>query len=315
MPKRSGRESLDSIAVFVTVSRCSSFTEAARELGLSASAVSKSISRLETRLDTRLIDRTTRRLSLTAEGRSYFESCRRIMSDLESAEAALAEARSVPRGLLRVQVPRGFGRKVVIPALVEFLDANPEMSVEVTVRDGAIDPGEEGVDISFVLGNPSEGQFIARHVTDIGYAVCASPDYLARHGYPVVPSDLATHRCLNYLHPRTGRTRDWTLVTDGQNVAVPVASVFTGNDIQAVHQAALSGAGVAYLMDFLIADDVKAGRLVILMQDTVLRNVPVHVCYPRSPYQSPRVTAFVEFVRERFSKTHSWSVEQLVKSD
>jgi len=312
MPKRSERESLDGIVVFAKVSECKSFAEAARQLGLSASAVSKAISRLEARLDTRLIDRTTRRISLTAEGRTYYEFCRRVLTDMEAAEATLAEARSIPRGLLRIQVPRGFGRKVMIPALSEFLGAYPDITVDVTVRDGAIDPGEDGVDVSFVLGNPSRGKFVARQITNIGYAICASPEYIAEHGSPQSPADLADHRCLNYLHPRTGKTRDWVLTMEGRQVALPVDSVFTGNDILAVHQAALSGVGVAYLMDFLVAEDVKAGNLAVLMPESALKNVPVHACYPASPHRSPRVTAFIDFVQERFAEIPSWSIERLL---
>ncbi len=314
MPKRSERESLDGVALFVRVAQSANFTQAARQLGLSASAVSKAIARLETRLDTRLIDRTTRRISLTAEGRSYFENCRRILADLDAAEAELADARRTPRGPLRLQVPRGFGRKVVIPALAEFLHLYPEMTVDVTVRDGAIDPGEDGVDVSFVLGMPERGQFVARQIAEIGYAVCASPAYLAEFGAPKVPADLAAHRCLNYLHPRTGRPRDWMLTVGGEAVAVPVNSIFTGNDIQAVLQAALSGAGIAYLMDFLIADDVTAGRLAVVMPDTVLGSVPVHICYPNSPHRLPRVTAFVDFMRTGFADIPPWSIDRLVKS-
>ena len=211
-------------------------------------------------------------------------------------------------------MPRGFGRKVIIPVLSEFLGAYPDITVDVTVRDGAIDPGEEGVDVSFVLGKPSRGQFVARHVADIGYAICASPEYIAEHGSPQSPADLADHRCLNYLHPRTGKTRDWILTIDKKQVALPVDSVFTGNDILAVHQAALSGAGVAYLMDFLVAEDVTAGNLAVLMPEAALKNVPVHICYPASPHRSPRVTAFVDFVQERFSEIPPWSIERLLGS-
>ncbi len=313
MRKRSGQLSLDGLPVFVRVAQCDSFTEAARQLGMSNSAVSKAITRLEARLETRLIDRTTRRIALTAEGRSFFESCKQILTDLEIAEAMLAESRTTPRGLLQIQVPRGFGRKIVIPALSDFLAVHPGVTVDVTVRDGAIDPGEEGVDVSFVLGNPERGQFVARHVTDIGYAVCASPTYLVANGYPVAPADLSAHRCLNYLHPRTGRPRDWILTTDGTPVSVRVNSVFTGNDIQAVHQAALSGAGLAYLMDFLIADDVMAGRLEIILPDTILRNVPVQICYASNPHRSPRVSAFVDFMVDRLNGIHAWSIDRLLE--
>ena len=312
MPGRGRRDSFDGIAIFVRVAESASFTDAARQLGLSASGVSRAITRLESRLGSRLVDRTTRRLSLTAEGSAYFERCRRILAEIEDAEAALAKAGSVPRGPLRIQVPRGFGRSIVVPALAGFLSRYPEVTVDIAVNDGAIDPGEDGVDASFMLGEPATGSFIARRLCAIGYAVCAAPGYLEAHGEPKTIEDLSHHRCLNYLRPRSGRRRDWTLCVGGKEVSVPVASVLNANDIQAVHQAALSGAGLAYLMDFLIADDVAAERLKIVMPNHVLRGVPVFLCYPRNLHQSPRLTAFVDYLGAAIGSDGSWSIDRLV---
>ena len=314
MAGRERRDSFDGIAIFVRVAQSPSFTNAARQLGLSASGVSRAIARLESRLGTRLVDRTTRRLSLTAEGSAYFERCRQILAELEAAEHALAESRGVPRGPLRIQVPRGFGRTVVVPALTGFLSRFPEVTVDITVNDGAIDPGEEGVDASFILGEPATGRFVARRICTIGYAVCAAPSYLEAHGKPVELDDLARHRCLSYLRPRSGRRRDWTLWSGGQEVSVPVVSVFNANDIQAVHQAAVSGAGLAYLMDFLIASDVAAGRLHIVLPDHVLRGVPVFLCYPQNPHRSPRLTAFVDYLGETLSTPADWSIDRFLGS-
>ena len=308
-----GRDGLDGIAVFVRVAQSASFTEAARQLGLSTSGVSRAIARLESRLGARLVDRTTRRLSLTAEGGVYFERCRRVLADLEDAEAGLAEAGGAPRGPLRIQVPRGFGRVVIVPALAGFLACYPEVSVDVTVNDGAMDPAEEGVDASFVLGEPATGSFVARRLCAIGYAICAAPDYLRRYGAPRTPADLAKHRCLNYVRPRSGRPRDWMLRIGDKDAPVPIVSVFNANDIQAVHQAAVSGAGLAYLMDFLIAGDVDAGRLQIVMPDHVLRGVPVFVCYPKNRHQPPRLTAFVGHLGEALGAEADWSIERLVR--
>ena len=309
------RDSFDGIAIFVCVAQSASFTEAARQLGLSASGVSRGIARLESRLGTRLVDRTTRRLSLTAEGSAYFERCRHILAEIEDAEAALAEAGGVPRGPLRIQVPRGFGRTVVVPALAGFLSRFPEVTVDISVNDGAIDPGEEGVDASFILGEPATGSFVARRLCTIGYAVCAAPGYLEAHGEPRNIGDLSRHRCLNYLRPRSGQRRDWTLCVGGKDVSVPVASVFNANDIQAVHQAALSGAGLAYLMDFLIAEDVAAERLKIVMPDHVLRGVPVFLCYPRYRHRSPRLTAFVDYLGAAIGTDAEWSIDRLAGSN
>jgi LysR family transcriptional regulator for bpeEF and oprC len=316
MAQRTSHDSLDGIVVFVKVAQSASFSEAARHLGLSASGVSRAITRLGSRLGTRLVNRTTRRLSLAPEGTAFIERCRRLLADLEDAEAEASEVGNVPRGPLRIQVPRGFGRTVVVPSLVEFLARYPEVTVDISVNDGAIDPAEEEVDASFVLGEPATGSFIAHKICSIGYAVCASPDYLRQHGEPRQPDDLTSHRCLNYVQPRTGRQRDWTLTdagTDaGKAISVTVPSVLHANDIHAVHQAAVSGAGLAYLMDFLIDADVDSGRLKIVMPEYARRGVPIHVCYPRNRHQPRRLTAFVTHPRDALRAEAAWSIERLI---
>jgi LysR family transcriptional regulator for bpeEF and oprC len=309
---KTGHDKLDTIAIFVRVAQSESFTHAARQLGLSASGVSRAITRLESRLSTRLVDRTTRRLALTVEGSAYFERCRKILSELEDAEALIAQTVAVPRGPLHLQVPHGFGRTVIAPALSGFLALYPEVSVDVTAQDGAIDPSEDGVDASFVLGEPAARGFVARRLTTIGYAICAAPNYLKQHGTPETLADLTEHRCLNYRRQRSGRAREWALSVDNASVMLEVDAVLTANDIQVVHQAALSGIGLAYLMDFLIADDVKAGRLLIIMKKHILRGVPVHVCYPKNQHQSPRLTAFLEYLGTAFGAEPSWSINRLV---
>jgi LysR family transcriptional regulator for bpeEF and oprC len=312
MAQRIRRESLDGIVVFVRVAQSRSFTEAARHLGLSASGVSRAITRLESRLGVRLVNRTTRHLSLTAEGNAFFDRCRRLLADLEDAEAAAAEAGTAPRGLLRIQVPRGFGRAVIVPLLGEFLARYPDVSVDISVNDGAIDPAEEGVDASFILGEPVTGNFVAHRICSIGYVVCGSPAYLERHGEPERPAALARHRCLNYVQPRSGRQRDWVLVEAGKDITVHVPSVLYANDILAVHQAAVSGAGLAYLMDFLIADDVLSGRLKVVMPEYARHDVPVFVCHPRNRHHPPRLTAFVDHLQTSLGDRPVWSIDRLI---
>ena len=311
--KRHRHDSLDDIAVFVQVAQSESFTAAARQLSLSASGVSRAIGRLENRIGVHLVNRTTRRLSLTAEGSAYFQRCRQILADLEDAETEISEAGSIPRGPLRIQLPRGFGNAVIIPLLTDFAALYPEVTLHISVYDGAINPAEEGVDASFVLGEPLSGDFVARKLCSIGYAVCAAPDYLENHGEPAIPDDLANHRCLNYVHPRSGRAREWVLTDAGREISIPVASVLRANDIRTIHQAAVSGAGLAYLMDFLIAEDISSGRLKIVMPRYVRRDVPVYVCYPQNRHRLPRVTAFVEYLRAALSADPIWSIDRLIE--
>lgn len=314
MSRRDGRaDSLDGIAIFVGVAQSVSFTEAGRKLGISASGVSRAINRLEERLGVRLVNRTTRSIALTAEGAAYFERCHRILEDLDAAEAAVMDTRVEPRGRLSLQVPRGFGRNVIIPLLKNFLAQYPEITLDVTVNDGAIDPLEAGVEVAMVLGEPRPGRFVARKLCSIGYVVCAAPEYLERHGEPKAPADLAEHRCLNYVRPRTGIYREWTLFKDGKPLPVPVSAALNINDMRAIFDAAIDGAGLAYMMDFLIADAVRDGRLKIVMPDYVTRGVPVYICYPQPRHQSLRVRVFVDYLLRELPPESDWGVDRLIR--
>jgi LysR family transcriptional regulator, regulator for bpeEF and oprC len=204
---KSSPENLTAISTFVCVGESTSLTAAAQKLQMSVSGVSKAVSRLEDRLRVRLLNRTSRSISLTDEGMAYFERCRQILSELEEAEAEIAEVQAQPRGRLRVQLPRALGKKIVVPALPLFLEKYPDIAVDVVLDARFLNLEEEGIDIALRYGVPPDSPLVARKLCCVYYVACASPDYVRRCGEPLTPQDLFQHRCINYLTPQDSRYR------------------------------------------------------------------------------------------------------------
>jgi LysR family transcriptional regulator for bpeEF and oprC len=291
-------ELLSSISIFVQVGQSDSFTSAARKLNISASGVSRSISRLEERLGVQLVDRTTRSINLTSDGRIYFERCKQILNDLEEAEDAIIQSRSEPSGRLRVRLPRTFGRSVVIPALGKFIARYPQVTLDVRLVSGVIDAVEQGTDVAMQLGKPRDARLIAWKMWPINYVLCASPDYLRQHGTPDTVADLKRHRCLTYIQAETDSYREWTLSERGKSVHFTPNGVLNIDDVHALLDAAIGGAGIAYLMEFVIRDAVMAGKLKVIMPQYAYAGPTSYVVYPPNRFQTNRVKIFVDFLRE-----------------
>ena len=196
------------------------FSAAGRQVGLNASSVSRQVGRLEDALGTRLLNRSTRHIGLTEAGRLYYERARRIVAEVDEANAAVAEFDEAPRGTLRLNVPVVFGRRYVAPYMREFLETHPELSVELNVTDHYVDLIEEGADLAIRIGGPSQSSYIVRKLATIDRVLCASPDYFARHGRPRRPRDLARHNCI-VLPPPARREIVWELSGEDGTFAVP----------------------------------------------------------------------------------------------
>jgi DNA-binding transcriptional LysR family regulator len=291
-------ELLSSISIFVQVGQSDSFTSAARKLNISASGVSRSISRLEERLGVQLVDRTTRSINLTTDGQIYYERCKHILDDLAAAEDAIVHSRSEPSGRLRVRLPRTFGRAVVIPLLAKFIARYPKVTLDVRLVSGVIDAVEQGTDVAMQLGKPRDARLIAWKLWPINYVLCASPDYLRQHGTPKNLADLEQHRCLTYIQPETDSYREWTLTDQGKLVHFTPAGALNIDDVHALLEAAVGGAGIAYLMDFVIRDAVTAGKLKIIMPKFAYAGPTSYIVYPPNRFQTNRVKVFVDFLRE-----------------
>jgi LysR family transcriptional regulator, regulator for bpeEF and oprC len=311
---RTSADNLSAISIFVTVGESTSLTSAAQKLQMSVSGVSKAISRLENNLRTRLLHRTSRRIALTEEGNAYFQRCRQILFDLEDAETTIAQVQSQPRGRLRLLVPRALGKKIVIPAMVEFLERYPDIFVDIVLDARTLNLEEEGFDIALRYGRPADSLLVARRLCQVTYLVCASPDYVRAHGEPRMPEDLHSHRCINYTVPGTGRYRQWHFNREGKPMSLDIEAALNVNDMGALADAAVTGTGVAYLPDFMVVDHIESGALKVLLPDWVYSGQSLYAVYPRRAYMSPRFRVFFEFLRKLFPAAPWWQRKIMLRT-
>jgi len=292
--------------VFALVVETGSFAKAAERLALSTSAASRHIAELETHLQTRLLNRTTRRVSLTESGRAFYERAVQLLADLAEAEQEASSAAVVPRGTIRLTTSVNFGVRHVAPAIAAFLAEHREVRFDVSLSDRIVDLVEEGFDLAIRIGSPVAENLVARKLGETRLVPCASPGYLAEHGAPKTPEDLAEHSCFTYeyVSPRhVWRFRD----RSGAERTVRVSGRLHSNNGDLLAEAAASGAGIVFEPAFIVGPEVRAGRLVPLLQDFVPPPVPIYALYPSRKHLSAKVRRFVEFLIERFSHAQDWS--------
>lgn len=283
------------IAAFVRTAELGSFAAAARLLELSPSAVGKSVARLEQELNARLFQRSTRVLRLTEEGKEFYERCRRILDDLDDARASLAVTRQAPRGRLRVTVP-AVGYHLLLPYLPGFLARYPEIEIDIDFSDRLIDLIEEGVDVAVRGGEPADSRMMMRRWQPYQHLICASPDYLAKAGEPRLPRDLDDHAGLRFRLSSSGKLLDWPLrLAEGEMMPSP-RTAMTCNNMEALHDAALAGFGIACLPDFLARKSLESGALRRLLTDRILQPGQFHLLWPSNRHLSPKIRAFVDFL-------------------
>lgn len=294
------------MAMFVRTVAEGSFSAAARALKLTPSAVSKQVSRLEDRLGARLLNRTTRSLSLTGEGRAFHARCVQILAEIEEAETAVTELHAAPRGTLRINATVAFMNHQVMPLLPEFLERYPELHFDLMLTDRHVDLVDEGVDVAIRFGRLAESTLIARKLADSRRVICAAPAYLARHGTPRTPADLAAHNCLT-LSTRPefnvwefGPRPDQHLRVDGN---------FEVNQADALYDACLAGIGLARVATYLVDADIKAGRLVPVLTEHLKEATSIYIAYPHRRHLSPKVRAFVDFLVAKFNPVPPWEVD------
>lgn len=295
--------SLSNIDAFVRAVEDGDFTRAARKLNLTASAVSRRIARLEEELGVRLFQRTTRALRLTEDGRDFYARCQRILAELGEAKEALARSRSRPTGLLRVEVPQVIGQLVLTPALPRFFAAYPGIELHLTLRDEVVDPVTEGADVLIRMGKLTDSRLVARRLSVARLVAVAAPAYLARHGTPATPADLARHQCLGFM--RQGVTGEWRF-KDAHGVSrfVP-RGAFHVSQGATLRDAAVMGLGIAWLMDFMVARELATGTLVTVLDAFACEERPLHALHPPGRHLPSRVRVFLDFVRTLFSDSRA----------
>jgi DNA-binding transcriptional LysR family regulator len=286
------------LRVFVRVLDRGNFTLAANDLGITPSAVSKLVSRLEDRLGVRLLERSTRRLALTPEGETFLSRARRIVADIEEAEAEVARVRGAPRGKLRINSGTAFGLHQLAPALAEFLARYPEIDVELSITDRLVDLIEEQSDIAVRSGHIPDGPFIQRKVADLQRVICAAPAYLARRGTPKVAADLKGHDCIVVAGPGLNR---WPFKSRSGVDVVEVRPRVTTDDAEAALRLAIEGAGIIRLSDVIVGSPLRDGELVALLTDIHhVEPFPLSAIYPAGRHRLPRVAVFLDYIQERF---------------
>jgi len=292
-------DSLNSFVVFVQVAETRSFVAAGRLLGVSASAVGKSVARLEERLGVRLFHRSTRSVTLTAEGTLFLERSRRILAEIEAAELELSQTMAAPRGRLRVSLP--LVSSLVLPVLGEFMRAYPAIELDLDFTDRLVDVVEEGFDAVVRTGAPVDSRLSARRLGTFQMRLVASPDYLARRGVPLAPVELQQHTCLHYRFPSSGKLETWALRRPVGEPELLLPTSMICNNIETRLCFALQGLGIAYLPEFSVREPLADGRLCAVLADYVERTGIFHVLWPASKHPSPKVRAFVDFLCARLS--------------
>jgi DNA-binding transcriptional LysR family regulator len=293
-------ERAEEMTVFVRAVELGGFSAAARALGLTPSAVSKSISRLEDRLGVRLLNRTTRSLTTTPEGETFLERSRRILADIDEAEQEITRFRSAPRGLLRLHVSVAFGLHQLPPVLPEFMARYPEMQIDITMGDREPDFAEEGIDVAVRSGDVSDESLIARRICLMERVICAAPSYLKKHGVPRTPEDLLQHNCI--LVTSQPNLAYWPFDSPEGPRSVKVHGNVTANNAETAVQLAILGLGVIRLGDILVGDPLRRKQLVpLLVKAHHVEPVPIHAMYLPGRHRSPKVAAMVDFLLEHFS--------------
>ncbi|MFO1313724.1 MAG: LysR family transcriptional regulator [Burkholderiales bacterium] len=300
------------ISTFARVVEAGSFAGAAKRLGVSVSSVSRLVAELEAHLGSRLLNRTTRRISLTEAGRVFHERSVQLLADLEEAEASASEGAAVPRGTLRLSCPVSFGIDHIAPVVADFMRRHPAVKLELELSDRVVDLVDEGFDAAVRIGAVRGQNLVARRVGTSRLVCCASPGYLATHGEPRTPEDLARHACLLYQY---APQRDTWLFTgkDGEELRMRVSGPAYANNGDFLAALAREGIGIAYEPDFIVGGDVRAKALVPILRGYSKTQGSINVVYASRRHLSAKVRAFADFLAQRFAGV-DWSDARSVRS-
>lgn len=287
-------DKLTSMAVFVKAVESGSFAAAAEALDLSAPMVGKHLQQLEKALGVTLLNRSTRRQSLTDVGRHYYERCKIVLAEVEMADAIAQESRLLARGHLRISASINYGTHCLAPVLAGYRDGHPQVTLGLELSDSVVDVIAEGYDAVFRVGILPDSGLLARPLAPYRMLACAAPSYLAAHGTPTTPKDLAQHQCLGFTHwsPR----EVWYFDGDAGREAVTIQGALSANVGQALRVAALGGMGIIMQPAVLVADDVQAGRLVPVLPDYAPPTLPVHLVTAPGRLRTQKLQSFVDYV-------------------
>lgn len=283
--------------VYVAVAEEESFAAAGRRLRLSPPAVTRAIAELESRLGVKLLYRTTRHVRTTDAGARYLEDARRILHDIETANEAAVGINAEPRGLLTVTAPVLFGQKYVVPAIVAYLNAYPRAEVKAVLLDRVVNLLEEGFDLAIRIGDLPDSSMRAKRVGNVRLILVASTDYLAAHGVPETPGDLASHALIS--SSSNSLAQDWQYVDDGRKQALRIKPRLTVTTNQAAINAAKEGFGITRVISYQVADEIAGGELKVVLERYALPSMPIHIIHHEGLVSSSKVRTFIDLLAER----------------
>ncbi|MBX8487155.1 LysR family transcriptional regulator [Pseudomonas cichorii] len=287
------------LSFFYLLANQGSLAATARELGITPPAVSKRLSALEARFGVRLVNRTTRSMSLTAEGELYFSHAARILTQIDEVEQLVSSSRATPKGLIRVNASLGFGRRYIGPALAAFFSRYPEVEIQLEITDHPLDLATHGFDLGIRFGTLPDAAFHARKIASNRRLLCASPLYLERHGVPQRLSDLQQHNCI-FLRQNETPHGVWSFTNGGKTQNIKVRGALGCNDGEVALNWALEGYGVLLRAEWDIARYVRSGRLRLVLEDQTPTRADVYAVYPQQLHLSARVRSLIDFLVERF---------------
>lgn len=294
-------DQLQAIRAFARVVEAGNFTRAADSLAMPNATLSKLVQELEAHLGVRLLQRTTRRVTVTPEGRDYYEKTARILCELEDIDSAFTAARSKPRGQLRIDVGGSTARDVLIPALPDFLARYPDIRIDLGVSDRSVDLISDNVDCVIRGGPMDNSSLIARNIGFATLITCATPEYLKTFGTPAYPEELKNgHRLVSYLSPQTGRAVPFRFVRNGEKTEIKVDHRIGVNESNAHLAAGLAGLGIIQTFTYALDDALKAGTLVEILREWRPAPYPFHVVYPQNRHVTHRLRVFIDWLLESF---------------
>jgi DNA-binding transcriptional LysR family regulator len=288
---------LEDMQLFVRAVSDGSLSAAGRELGLSPAVASKRLTRLEQTLGVRLLQRSSRRLALTDEGSVYYERCMSILGDIDEANTAVGAGQMEARGTLHVSAPLDLGRQWIGPIAADFAAQHPKLRLRISISDTTLDLFEHGVDVAVRSGTPVDSRLVSRQLARNYRVICAAPGYLARHGHPMHTDELQQHTCLMLHRPGRG-VLPWIMQTDTGPRSLPIAAAITCDSGDLMRELAVAGHGLAFKSAWDIAADVRAGRLLPLLTDSVNVEAHLHAIYPSRRFLPARIRLFIDYLQK-----------------
>lgn len=297
-------DKIASLRAFTKVVDLGSFSEAAREMRLSRSAISKQIMDLERELGVQLLNRTTRSTSPTENGQAYYQRCVVVLAELDEADQSVTRLHAEPRGVLHVNAPMSFGTLHLGNAIADFMEKYPDLRVLLTLSDQLLDPVQEGFDVTLRIADLPSSSLIARKIVAADRRLCAAPAYLKQHGTPERPDDLRKHACLSYGHLATGN--QWKLTGPDGDHWIAVSWALCADNAEILRDAAIKGRGIALLPTFIAGPDIKAGRLTTVLRDYHAPALSVYAVYVPTRHLPAKVRVFIDFLVKRFAGAAPW---------